>query len=176
MPTWMAFGILTFALVLLACVWLAFTRRPALGAVGAAVLNVIIAGMNSIAAFRGALDSRYVGYRFGLLAVTPGWGVFAVAGIVMLAASAAAITALAVRKGRPLFLVAIVDSLLLLNIATALGIEASSGRDFEIAFGEYVQIPSPIGLVLQVAVLIVPLALTIVWAVRQSRELSLLTH
>jgi hypothetical protein len=176
MPTWMAFGILTFAVVFIVSVWLGLTRRPALSAVGAAFLNVIFAGMNSSAPFRGALDSRYVGYRFGLLAVAPGWRVFAVAGIVMLASTAAAITALAIRNGRPLLLVAVVDSLLLLNIVTGLGIEATAGRDFEIAFGEYIRIPSPIGLVLQVAVLIVPLAFTIVWALRQSREQILSTH
>jgi hypothetical protein len=134
-----------------------------------AMLNLLIAGMNSSAPFRGLLDPDYVGYRFGVIGARDPVPVFVLAGAVMLVASVAAIVAASNRFGRLMFIVATVDGLILANAVGGL-IVAARGRiqDFEIQFGEYLTIPSNMGLFLVIIVLVGPLIGATFWSLRRA--------
>ena len=111
-------------------------------AFAAGFLNLLIAGVNSVAPFRGLLDPQYVGYRFGLVSASQGVPVLLSAGAVLVCAGAAAYLAARNRPGRSMLFVAIVDAAFALNMSISTVVNALGARDFEIQFGEYLTIPS----------------------------------
>ena len=166
---WMWLGLTVFASAV--AVTLISARRGSWGAAAllVAILNLLIAGMNSSAPFRGLLDPDYVGYRFGMIVARDPVPVFAMAGAVLIAASVAAIVAASNRFGRLMFIVAIVDGLILANLLGSLMAGLSAGiYDFEIQFGEYLTIPSNVGLFLVISVIAGPLLAATFWALRRA--------
>jgi hypothetical protein len=162
-------GIVVFASAVV--VTLISARRGSWGvaALLVAMLNLLIAGMNSGAPFRGLLDPDYVGYRFGMIVARDPVPVFLLAGAVMFAACVAAIVAASNRFGRLMFIVAAVDGLILANAVGAFIVAARAGiYDFEIQFGEYLTIPSNVGLFLVILVLVGPLIAATFWSLRRA--------
>ena len=140
-------------------------------AFAAGFLNLLIAGMNSVAPFRGLLDPHYVGYRFGLVSASQGVLVFLIAGTVLVCAGAAAYLAARNRPGRSMIFVAVIDAAFSLNMSIGTVVAALGARDFEIQFGEYLTIPSAAGLVISLLVFLLPLLATVRWALRRTHPL-----
>ncbi len=168
MPTWMLLGILAFVttIVLFAARFRRSSRSRA--ALLAGVVNLLVAGINSSAPFRGLLDGEYVGYHFGLLYAPRGIAVFLVAGLVLVSAAAAAYLAGRNQRGRGMGVVAIVDGALALNLGIGVLLAARTTSDFRIQFGEFLTIPSAVSIAILLLVLIGPLALISGWAARQA--------
>ena len=148
--------------------WNAWKRRWTGAALAVGVLNLLVAVMNTAAPVRGLLDPAYRGYRFGLLAADRGPSVALVAGLVLVCAAASAAIAVANPRGAPMLWVAAVDAALLANFAAGFAQSARAGTGFEIQFGEYLTIPSVPGLFVMILVLLVPLALASLWALRRA--------
>jgi hypothetical protein len=123
--------------------------------------------MNAAAPVRGAIDSSYMGYVFGLLTAYRGVAVTFVAGSVLVGAIAAAYIAATRRNGPGLWLVAVVCG----GFAFVLGaplltqLFTDPGANV-IQFGEYATIPALPATLIVGCVLVLPFALGAVWASR----------
>ncbi len=104
-----------------------------------------------------------------MLAADSPIGVFLTAGLVLIAASLAAVVAASNSVGRPILLVAIIDGVFLANTTVSFLHQLGTRRDFEIQFGEFLTIPSAVGVVLTLLLFIVPLLGATVWAGRRAR-------
>jgi hypothetical protein len=172
-PPWMVLGAAAF-LAAAAAFAVAFRRSDrSRSAFAAGCLNLLIAGLNSSAPFRGLLDPQYVGYRNGLLSASQGVDVLLIAGAVLVCASAAAFIAARNRPGSTMFVVAVIDGAFALNEAISLLRSARGARDFEIQFGEFLTIPSDVGLVINLLILLLLVA-TIFWALARARPQQVL--
>jgi hypothetical protein len=163
MPSWMILGLTAFGAAVLLCLVTTRQSRWTGAALAVAVVNLLVAALNMFAPFRALLDPHYVGYAFGFIQARAGIAVTFAAGSVFLATVACAYLAL---KSRSLLAVALVDSLLALNLGAGLALSAARGSDFKIQLGEYLTIPGALALLLLLAVLTGPLAASSLWALR----------
>ena len=86
-------GALSTALLI---VWIiaAVRARPGIPSLIVGFAHLCAAGLNSVTPLRGALDSEYLGYGFGMITAGHGLGVSLIAGAVFLAAATGAFSAL----------------------------------------------------------------------------------
>ena len=168
MRDWMVLGGTLLGASLALFFWSVGKRRWSASALAVGILNLLIAALNTSAPFRGLLDPGYRGYRFGLVTAEHGLLVTLAAGLVLVAAAASATIAVGNRRGPAMLWVALVDAALLANFAGDFALSARSGAGFEIQLGEYLTIPSGIGLLVMIVVFLVPLALASLWALRRA--------
>ena len=164
----MWYGMGSFAAAIIASLVAARRGSWAKPAVAVALLNLLFAGVNSSAPFRGLLDPHYVGYRYGMFAADSPAAVFLISGLVFIAASLAAVLAASNSVGCPMLLVAVIDGVFLVNSTTSFLYSPGTHQDFEIQFGEFLTIPSAIGVVLILLLFIVPLIGATAWAGRRA--------
>ena len=157
----MLLGLMTFAVVIVLCV--ISREKPTKGAIGVAVANLFVAGLNMFAPYRALLDPGYVGYSFGFVEARRGVAVTLAAGTLFIVAAACAWLAL---KRRGLLFIAVADGLLFLNIAGSLLASWLKGSDFRIQLGEYLTIPGVLALAILLLLLAVPLGASSLWALR----------
>lgn len=169
MHDWMWYGIACFAAAVVASIVAARRGSWARPAIAVALLNLLFVLVNSSAPFRGLLDPGYAGYRNGWLEADGPVAVFLTAGLMLTAASLAAIVAASNSVGRPMLLVAMIDGFFLLNTSTAFGVQVfGTNRDFEIQFGEYLTIPNVPAIAINFGLFVVPLIAATVWASRRA--------
>ncbi len=155
-----------YGTLFLACLW---HRRWSWGGLLAAVPNLFVALMNSVAPIRGWADPEYLGFSLGFIRVERGPGVTLVSGTMFLLAIAAFCIILLDRRGSGMWLVAITDGLLALNIGGALGYGlVTQPSAAKIQLGEYLTIgPLPATLIMA-GVFVLPLGFASVWALRRT--------
>ena len=144
-------------------------RRWSWGGLGVAVANLLVALQNSVAPIRGWADPDYLGFSLGFIRVEPGPGVTLVSGTMFLLAVASFCIALLDRRGGPMWLVAVTDGLLAVNIGGALayGLLTQPGAA-EIQLGEYLLIgPLPATLIMA-GLFVLPLGFASAWALRRT--------
>ncbi len=130
-----------------------------------------LVSLNVVAPFRGVLDPRYAGYNFFLISIPPGIGVTLVAGGMLLLSLYCAIVAVDDRKGRPMLLLAAWNGVLALLVGLPLMYELFTDHDsFDIQLGEYVTIPWFLAFPIMLGLMVVPFALSVPWALKNSRE------
>jgi hypothetical protein len=137
------------------------------GAMFVATVNLLIAGLNSVAPFRGPLDPGYIGYTFGWFSAGRGLAVTAVAGSILLATGVAACLAARNRRGPGMAWVAAVDAVLCASLVGALLAERLNLENFKLQFGEYLTIPGLVGLATIVSLIVLPLGASTLWAFRR---------
>ena len=155
-----------YGTLFLACLW---RRRWSWGGLLAAVPNLFVALMNSVAPIRGWADPEYLGFSLGFIRVERGPGVTLVSGTMFLLAIAAFCIILLDRRGSAMWLVAVTDGLLALNlgIALAYGLVTQPGSA-KIQLGEFLTIgPLPATLIMA-GVFVLPLGFASVWALRRT--------
>lgn len=168
MQAWMWCGLAAFTSAVGASLVAARRGSWAKAALAVALLNLLIAGMNSSAPFRGLLDPSYIGYRAGMLAADSSVAVFFTSGLVLVAASLAAVVAASNAVGRAMLLVVVVDGLFFLNEIVSFIRQLLTAHNFVIQFGEFLTIPSGVGMVVLLA-LQIPLLAATIWATRRVR-------
>lgn len=163
---WAYFGL--GASAVLALVWLvaALRARAPWQAWVVGVALLLVAGLNTAAPIRGAIDPNYVGYTFGYLSAGRGLAVTFVAGSVLLLALAGAFAAL--RRG-PVArgIVAIASLAFLIDLGVPLMAGAFADIDSNtIQFGEYLTIPGIVASALMVVFAVVPFLVGLWWVAR----------
>jgi hypothetical protein len=134
---------------------------------------LLLAGVNSVAPIRGAIDPNYLGYGFGLLHARRGLPVTAMSGAVFLLAGAAAFIAARNRTGSGMWLVAVTCMI----FAVIIGIpwlEAlfSDPAKNKIQFGEYLTIPGSVATGILALLFVIPSVIGVPWAVRRANSRS----
>jgi len=145
--------------------------RPNLTQAGflASLPHFVLAALQGAAPVRAIVDPHYLGWSFGLLQIERGWPVTVVAGTMFLAAMMCAWLALNARRGPIMYAVATFDAAVLLILGGPLvAIALTNPTSFKIQAGEYFTIPSIAGIILTATILILPLILTMAWALRRT--------
>ncbi len=134
------------------------------------IANMVLVSLNVVAPFRGVLDPRYAGYNFFLISIPPGFGVTLVAGSMLLLSLYCAIVAVDDRKGRPMLLLAAWNGVMALLVGFPLMYELFTDHaSFDIRLGEYVTIPWFFAFPIMLGLMVVPFALSVPWALKNSR-------
>ena len=171
---WAEFNWLYLGFAIWAAIWICFVvvaRRAEWSglALFVGLAHMIIAMLNSVAPFRGALDPNYEGFRFLVLRVDPGIAVTAVAGSLFLASFGSALIAIQNRGGPTMRVVEVWSAVL----AVTLGIPLFVGlftdpTSFSINLGEYASIPWYLAFPLLIGLVVFPFALAVPWAHRRA--------
>ena len=164
---WLYFAGGVFALVAIAWVAVVWRRQWSWPGLIAAVGCLVVAGLNSAAPVRGAMDPNYAGYTFGFAHSDKGLGVTLIAGAIWLACVASAFIAVTRRQGPGLWVVAATCAALLViigwpTVSTAL---ADPGGN-SIELGEYLTIPGLVGTAVLLLLVVVPFAVGLAWSIR----------
>lgn len=151
------------ALVFIAC---AVKRQWNVAALLVGLLHLPMAFVNAAAPFRGALDPTYPGYIQGLVHADRGAEVAIFAFAMLASALACACIAVLNRPGpRNYFIVAFDTFLLLTLVPSTIGGAIERGlASFNVGFGDYLQFGGFPALLFELALLIAPPAIGIVWA------------
>ena len=166
---WLYLGFAIWAGMWAVFAWVALGRRWSWFSMLVGVANMIVAMLHAVAPFRGALDPEYVGYRFLLLEASPGIGVTAVAGPILVLSFCCALIAVGDRRGAPMRLLEVWNAALAVIIGGPLLFAlVTEPTSFSINLGEYVSIPWFIGLPLLLALVVLPFALAVPWAHRRA--------
>jgi hypothetical protein len=137
------------------------------GALWAAVANLAVAALNSVAPFRAVMDSGYVGYSFGLLSADHGAKVSWIAGSLVLATVVAATIAARHRQGSAMWVVVAVDAAVCIALLGGIFEGGGGPEQFKLQFGEYLTIPGFLGLAVIVGAVLLPLGGSAIWAARR---------
>lgn len=164
---WFLLAGLSMAAALVAVALCARRGPRNVGALLVATVNLLVAGLNSVAPFRGPLDPGYIGYTFGWFSAGRGLAVTAVAGSIALATIVAACLAARNERGRGMAVVAAVDATLSVSLVGALFADGLNLENFRLQFGEYLTIPGLVGLLTIVTLILLPLGASTLWAFRR---------
>lgn len=173
---WAEFNWLNLGFAIWAAIWICFIvaakdRNWTWFALFVGVAHMIIAMLNSVAPFRGALDPNYVGYRFLVLEADPGLGVTAVAGPLFLASFGCALIAVRNRRGRGMRVLEVWSAILAVTLGVPLFVGLlTEPTSFSINLGEYASIPWFIAFPLLIGLVAMPFALAVPWAHRRAQE------
>ena len=168
--TWMHLGGLLGVTALLTFIFFARHASRCVSALAVGIANMAVVLLHTVAPVRGLLDPAYRGYSFGLVRIEQGPAVTLVAGTVFALALVSACLAVRRQAGTAMLVVASVNALIFLNMATSLILNAMRGRGFQWQFGEFLTIPSAVGFVLTLCVLVLPFAASTWWAASRVRN------
>lgn len=170
---WLFVGLPVFIVYLSIFIYFVKKRQWTRAGLGVGLANMLIVVLNLVAPFRGVLDPAYLGYNVGLLHIPPGFGVTIVAGSIVALALASACIAVQNLRGRPMLLVAIVDTALLLLIGLPVMVTGFLNvSDYKIELGEYLFIPGIVAVLISVVLFTLPLAASVFWSTRRIRALE----
>ncbi len=133
------------------------------------IANMLVACLHTVAPFRGVLDPNYNGYNMGLIHVGAGIMVTLVTGTILMMTVWSACLAVQNKPGKQMRWVALTDGFLVLNfvLSAVYNTVTNPGGSSRIKLGEYLTIPGLLADLIFVLVLIVPLALSTLWAFRR---------
>lgn len=159
---YMALGV--SAVLLVAWIVRAVQTKPGAPALFVGFAHLLVAGLNSAAPVRGALDPAYVGYGFGLLSAERGLAVTLIAGAVWIVAVLGAFLSQSVKRGAMLFVAASSTAFAVILGAPLVQGMIKDPTANSIQFGEHLTIPGLLATVLILALLVLPFAVGAVWA------------
>jgi len=135
------------------------------------IANMLVAGLHTVAPFRGVFDPNYNGYNMGLIHVGAGIMVTLVTGTILTMTVWSACLAVQNKAGKQMRWVVLTDGFLVLNfvLSAVYSTITNPGGSSRIKLGEYLTIPGLLADLILVLILIVPLALSTLWAFRRIR-------
>lgn len=168
---WLYVGLTAFAVYASVFGYFVAKRRWTRAGLAVGVTNMLFVVLNLAAPFRGAFDPGYAGYSVGLIRLEPGIGVTVVTGLIIVLALASACIAVLNRVGKPMWVVVLVDTalLLLIGLPEAVAVLADPAS-YRIELGEYLQIPGLVAGLIVLVLFVVPLIASVLWSARRTRE------
>lgn len=135
----------------------------------ASLPHFAIAALNGAAPVRALADPAYLGWSFGLISTQQGWRVTLMAGGIFVVAMFCAWLALSARRGAILYVMAAFDAFILVVLGWPLARAAAvAPESFKLQAGEYFTIPSYAGIAAVAVIIVIPLVLTMIWALRRA--------
>jgi hypothetical protein len=166
---WPLIGILTGGGVLVAFLFGLWRWPWSFTSLYVALASMLVALLHMVAPIRGTLDPDYPGYRFGLIQLEAGPQVGIVAGLFYLLALVSTVLALRNRPGPAMWTVAFLNAVVSVNLGLYLiGGLAGLLPPFRLQFGQYLQLGPWLAAPVAFAVVVLPFAIGLPWAVRKA--------